>query len=91
MGWLVAASPKSEREAGIGDFRENGENFSIPIFCPFTIHFFGSGNFLNLLHKVVSEVLDERSDERLNAGAVMLGEGWMHINGELLNLSSYPY
>ncbi|KAF8525552.1 hypothetical protein BU17DRAFT_41698 [Hysterangium stoloniferum] len=36
--------------------------------------------FLDILHKVLREVIREKSDERLQAEAIQLGEGWMHIN-----------
>ena len=39
--------------------------------------------FLPLLHKALSEGLAEAVDDIQAAGALQLGDGWMHIHGKL--------
>jgi hypothetical protein len=39
--------------------------------------------FLPLLHKAMSEGLGEAVDDIQTAGALQLGDGWMHIHGKL--------
>jgi hypothetical protein len=39
--------------------------------------------FLPLLHKAMSEGLAEAVDDIQTAGALQLGDGWMHIHGKL--------
>ena len=38
--------------------------------------------FLEVLHRVIQNAIENDNDERLKAEAMQLGEGWMHINGQ---------
>jgi hypothetical protein len=45
--------------------------------------------FLPLLHEAISEGLAEAVDDIQVAGALQLGDGWMHIHGQQSNILFY--
>lgn len=91
LGWLPAAASSSEaEEAGLGDFKENGECY-LAATQDTAKRFFGTVNFINLMHDVIRKAIEEGTDERLNAEALQRNEGWMHINGNLLLCLTCPH